>query len=628
MSARTAVVAIFMTVAPVIALAQRLDEGAPSTVESDVHSFRIENDGSVMEVDTVTMRANTVAGIDDIAQRFIWFDKDREHVEVLDAYTLDTDGTRYPVRPEQIRDIQEPRAAGAPMFRNAQLKAVIFPAVKVGSRVTLSFRKVRPRAIVPGRFSYFVEPSRTPVESQRLIYDLPAGQPLYADARGYLALPPATEDGRTRYEFSYGRTRYPRIESGSVGYATYGDRLMVSTFPDYGSFATAYAEPARDPTAQDPAVLALAQALTAHLDDPRDKARALYDWMRFNIRYVALFIGESAAVPHRVVDVLANRYGDCKDQVALFGALLSAADIRNEPALLNLGAVYTLPSAAGYGASAINHVIVWMPDLGLYADSTSGGGTEFGYLPLATMDRPALLVLRGVLARTPPSQPLARTARLQIDVEPHGAAHYAYHVEDDGWSAEIERNVLRRATRERRTQLLAERLRQTGLRGDGEIGTSDVAATSGPFSTTASGTLEHVVWPTGTTALPALSSLAGGVATHVQSWLAEPLRTQPYICLRGEFDETGQITLPDSVRVTSLPDDLVVGDRWYDYRAHYVYDARTRMIQISRHLSARFDTQLCQPEVFAATRATLEQIERDVLSQIIVTPLKDRPEPP
>ena len=36
-----------------------------------------------------------------------------------------------------------------------------------------------------------------------------------------------------------------------------------------------------------------------------------------NVRYVALFLGETAAVPHKAIDILRNRYGDCKDHVAL-----------------------------------------------------------------------------------------------------------------------------------------------------------------------------------------------------------------------------------------------------------------------------------------------------------------------
>ncbi|MCP6756280.1 hypothetical protein NL533_32135, partial [Klebsiella pneumoniae] len=87
--------------------------------------------------------------------------------------------------------------------------------------------------VIPGQFNYYVDPGQRPVLQQTLVFDLPADKPLYADARGYAAEPPVTENGRTRYAFTYRHDRYARIESGSVGYAQYGDRLMVTTFPNY-----------------------------------------------------------------------------------------------------------------------------------------------------------------------------------------------------------------------------------------------------------------------------------------------------------------------------------------------------------------------------------------------------------
>ena len=49
------------------------DDLAPFTVESDVHCFVIQKDGSVEERDDTIMRANTTSGVDDIAQRRILF---------------------------------------------------------------------------------------------------------------------------------------------------------------------------------------------------------------------------------------------------------------------------------------------------------------------------------------------------------------------------------------------------------------------------------------------------------------------------------------------------------------------------------------------------------------------------
>ncbi|WP_088507412.1 DUF3857 domain-containing transglutaminase family protein [Burkholderia ubonensis] len=594
-----------------------IDDTPPTTLERDVHEFVIQRDGSLEEHDDATLRANDANGIDAIAQRYVWFDKDLEKVDLLAAQTLDRDGVVHPVGPDAIRDVQEPRSAGAPTFQDGVLRTVVFPGVEAGSRTRVAFRKVRTRPLNPGYFGYFVEPSRDPVDYQRLVFEVPADMPLHADARGYVALPPVTANGRTRYVFEYRHGPYDRIELGAVGYPTDGDRLMVSTLPDYAAFAARYRNAAMDPSADDPAVAQLARALTANAPDPHDKARILYDWVRANVRYVALFLGETAAAPHRVTDILRNRYGDCKDHVALFGALLAAVGIRSEPVLLNLGAVYTLPSVPGYGGGAVNHAITWLPDLGLYADTTTGG-IAFGYLPPIVMDRPALLVDTGVLARTPATQPRTRTARLAIDAARLDAQRYQSYVEDDGWTAELERNVFRRATRERVRQLAVERLRQSGLRGTADLVTTDLAATAGPFGVTMTGTLDHAVWPDGTTAVPALSSPTGGIATQVQGWLAEPVRTQAWVCIGGAFDETAQIALPANVAVTDVPADTAVRDRFVDFASHYVFDASARVVQITRRLRADFGRQVCTPDDYAAMRASLERIERDTQAQIVV----------
>ncbi|OLL32657.1 hypothetical protein BTH42_06185 [Burkholderia sp. SRS-W-2-2016] len=594
------------------------DERAPSTIERDVHLFVIQKDGSIEEHDDTVLRADTASGVDEIAQRYVWFNKDIEQVQLLAAETLDPDGGAHPVGPDAIRDVQEPRSAGAPSFQDGVLRTVIFPGVQTGSRVHLAFRKTRARPLQVGTFGYLVEPTREPVELQRLIFDLPADVPLYADARGYVALPPVSANGRTRYEFEYRHGPYARQEAGAVGYANWGDRLMVSTVPDFAAFAARYRGPASaDPSRDDPSIVQLAQALTAGLTDPRDQARALYDWVRLNIRYVALFLGETAAIPHRAADILRNRYGDCKDQVALYGALLAALGIRSEPVLLNLGPYYSLPAVPGYGASAINHAIIWIPELAQFADTTAGG-TEFGYLPSGVMDRPVLLVDSGVLARTPATQRRERRARVQLGIDESGAANYAYRVEEAGFTAEIERNTFRRATRQRAQQIAANRLLQTGLHGSAQLQTDDVAATHGPFATSMQGSVPHLIWKDGTTALPALTSLSGGMASQVEAWLAEPLRTQPWACIGGEFDETLELSLPRFVRVTDLPADSTVENPVLAFSSRYVFDPATRTLQVTRHLRAAFGHQMCSANEFAALRDDLVRIERDLDAQLIV----------
>ncbi|HKT95191.1 MAG TPA: DUF3857 domain-containing protein [Paraburkholderia sp.] len=598
-----------------------LADQPPATLERDVHVFIVQKDGSIEEHDDSTMRANTTAGVDAVAQRYVWFNKDIETITALSAQTVDPDGTVHEVGRGAIRDVQEPRSAGAPTFEDGVLRTVIFPGVQPGSRVRLVWSKRRAKALQAGTFSYFAEPPVEPVELERLVFDLPADLPLHVDARGYAALPPVSANGRTRYAFEYRHGPYAPLEPGAVARVNWGARLMVSTVPDYAAFAARYREAAADPTATDPSIAAFARALTAGLTDPREKAARIYDWMRLNIRYVALFLGETEAAPHHAVDILRERYGDCKDHVALFTALLAAVGIRAEAALLDLGPVYTLPSVPGYGVEAINHVIAWLPDLGVFAD-TSSGGIAFGYLPAAVMDRPALLVDDGVLSRTPATQPRERTARLEIDVGTDGGAAYRYRVEDTGAGAEPERNTFRRATRRQAQQIAWQRLRLTGLAGTARLSTSALDATGGPFAATATGTLEHVVWPDGTTAMPALSSFAGGIASQLDAWLAMPRRTQPWACVGGDFEEHAQIVLPAFARVTDLPRDTsasaLADGAQLDYASYYVFDPASRTVQVSRRLSAHFGRQMCSPEQFAQLRDVLVRMQRDTHAQIVV----------
>ena len=589
----------------------------PATIESDVHRFTIARDGSVVEDDDTVVRVNTAAGVDAFAQRYVWFNKDTDRIEALSAESIDPGGALHRVGAEAIRDVEEPRAAGAPTFQDGVLRTVIFPGIEPGWRERLTFRKSR-RAVHSGAFEYFAEPARESVSDQRLIFDLPADMPLYADARGYEARAPVTENGRTIYEFTYRHGPFAPIEHGAVGAANDGDRLMVTTVPTFAAFAARYRDSAVDPTASAPEVIALARALTRDAPDDWTKAERLYDWTRANIRYVALFLGDTAARPHRVADILRNRYGDCKDHVALFGALLAAAGIRSEPALLNLGSVYTLPSVPGYGAGAINHVIAWLPGLQRFADTTAGGGIAFGFLPPSVMDRPALLVDEGVLTRTPATQLRWRDARVELDVDERGDARYGYRVQDEGFTAELERNVFRRATRSRIAQIAQDRLRQMGMRGTAAIETDDVEATSGPFAVSMTGALEHFLWPDGVTAVTALSSFGGGIASQVQDWLSVSARTQSYVCLGATFVEQGTIKLANDVKVVYVPSDLTIDDAPIRYEAHYVFDPLSGVLQVSRRMQADFGKQVCSPKEFEAMRGTLVRIERDASAQVVV----------
>ncbi|MFP3551289.1 DUF3857 and transglutaminase domain-containing protein [Paraburkholderia sp. SIMBA_049] len=587
----------------------------PYTNERETQTFTVNADGSYTKVDEMTLRVNNEAGVARVAQYYIWFNRNMASVDVLEAYTTSADGTRHDVRPEQIRDVQEARSFDAPMFQDILEKVIVFPAVEPGARVHLKYRKTQMQPIVPGHFSDFTPPDLAPTHNFRLVYDLPADKPLYADARGFTALPPSTENGRTRYEFRYDKAHFARLEYGSIAYVSYGDRLMVSTFPDYAAFAARYRESAVDASGSDPAIVGLARSLTAGDQTPRAKARTLYNWVRKNVRYVAVNIGRGAVVPHRATEILALRYGDCKDHVALYGALLDAVGIRNEPALISSGTIYTLPDVPGYGV--LNHVITWLPELQLYADSTAPN-VEFGYLPSTDMNRPVVLVNAGVLSRTPSTATMSRTTDLSINVAHDGSATFVYRLESAGWAAEQGRALLRMQTPAQREESLQAELRFVNLSGTATLSTSNLNATDGPLSLTMKGKLEDFVVPGTAASIPALTSFVGGFQSDARYWLGERQRTQPFVCRNVELHERTQIALPANFRVLDMPEAMAARDRFIDYRSTYSYDANANVITVTRDGTTRFGSEVCSPEDFTQMRAGIETIGRDVRAQVIV----------
>ncbi|MDR3100556.1 MAG: DUF3857 and transglutaminase domain-containing protein [Paraburkholderia sp.] len=604
--------------APTAANVASAADQAPYTNEAETQTFTVNADGSYTKVDTLTLRINTEAGIARAGQYYVWFNRGMAHVDILEAWTEDARGQRHDVRPEQIRDVQEVRSFDAPMFQDVQDKVIVFPAVEPGARVHLTWRKTQRVPLVPGWFSDFTPPDMAPTHNFRVIYDLPAKMPLYADARGFTALAPVTANGRTRYEYRYDKANFARLEYGSVSYVSYGDRLMVSTFPDYAAFARVYREAAVDPGARDPAIVRLAQTLTAHDATPRAKAQTLYDWVRRNIRYVAVNVGRGEIVPHRVTGVLANRYGDCKDHVALYGALLDAVGVRNVPALVNSGTIYTLPSVPGFGV--INHVITWLPDLQLFADSTANN-VEFGYLPSTDMNRETVLAGDGTLMRTPATELTARDSDLDITIAPDGSARFVYRLESVGWAAEQTRSVLRLQTPAQREESLQWELRSANLRGIATLASSPLDATSGPLVVTLTGTLDGFVDPQMTTPVPTLTSLVGGLDANLRYWLGEPRRTQPFVCRNVAVTERARIALPPGLRVLDMPSPQHAANALIDYRSQYTLDASANVLRVARTGRTHFPGEVCSPADFAQMRPAFETMARDLRAPLIVKPV-------
>jgi hypothetical protein len=124
-----------------------------------------------------------------------------------------------------------------------------------------------------------------------------------------------------------------------------------------------------------PEIDQLVAQLTAQKTTNEDKLREIYEWVRDQVRYVAVEIGIGGFKPHSAAEVFKNRYGDCKDMTTLLCAMARSAGIE-----LNQALISTMQNGVADTSLCspfhFNHVIAYCPSLGdsgLWLDATKKG---------------------------------------------------------------------------------------------------------------------------------------------------------------------------------------------------------------------------------------------------------------
>lgn len=600
----------------VFGMAQARDDAADRsvTIEKNTQHYVINADGSyVLQADKVTL-INEERAIRFSAQQAVSYNRSLDSLEIVEAFTLKPDGRKVRVTAPQIREQQEQASANAPMFQDSRVKVVIFPEVAVGDRLSLRYTRTRKTALFPGEFTDFATPSLSQTQDYSLTYDLPADKPLYAEARGFKAAPAQATAGRKVYRWDYVPVDKLRPEQSAVAYTDYGQILAVSTFANYQDLAKAYQ--ARAQVEVTPQITELAHTLTADQPTPRAKALALSDWVRKNIRYVAVYIDAGGVVPHSAQSVLDNRYGDCKDHVALLEAMLKAVAIDSSPALINLGNAYTLPTVAAL--RVINHVITYVPSLDLYLDSTARF-IAAGYLPLQDLDKPVLLTRTGEMARTPATQAGKLSSELVFKIDDTGAADFTQTSLAEGWRTEAMRFGIRSLPPTEREQIIQKTLRSHGLAGSGALQTDALDGDASGFNTTLAGRTENLVNLPGPIGVPALSRLGSNIAQDVQALSVEKERLQNFSCFANQSIEKARFEFPEGVNILAVPKTVSLKGADVTYDARYERSGNT--VLISRTLAFSHPEAVCSPAWFKAMQPMIEAMFNDLKSQIIVQTL-------
>lgn len=206
------------------------------------------------------------------------------------------------------------------------------------------------------------------------------------------------------YDFRYGQTR------GSMR--------------DWQSFGAWQRELLEGRDALPDALRREVHALTDTLATPREKVRALYDYLGATTRYVSIQLGIGGLQPMPAAEVFRTKFGDCKALSNYLHAMLAECGIDSDYAIIHLDRPRIFRDFAS--ANQANHAILRVP---LAADTLwlecTNTEVPFGYIHEDIAGHDAILITRegGVFTTLPRyADTLNRMVRhVELDVAPDGS---------------------------------------------------------------------------------------------------------------------------------------------------------------------------------------------------------------
>ncbi|HKD23306.1 MAG TPA: DUF3857 domain-containing protein [Rhizomicrobium sp.] len=400
--------------------AQGAKPSPPVVVKSLRYDMQVDKAGLATETVHVQLVPTNSAAAQQIMQQPIPYSESMADLDVVEAFTVKPDGHKLAVSPSAIFAQPVPGSPQLPMFNDQRQKVIVFPDVEAGDTLDFTYRYRETRSFLPNAFTHNMKFSRLiPYNDVVVILTAPKELPLVVENHE-IDFTKSAEGPNVTYRWHYAAPKPESEDTSILAPFDRSPRFLVSSYPDYDAFARAYAALVTPAVTISPAIQAKADEITAGASDRREKARKIYEWVSRHIRYLAVEVGTGAIVPHDADQVLANGYGDCKDHVALFSALLKAKGIQSEFVLIDSASSYTIPDTAIIGA--FDHVIAYLPELDLYADTTAGVA-PFGTLPFAEYGKPVLRITASgpARARTPiltaeaATVSIKTTARIESD---------------------------------------------------------------------------------------------------------------------------------------------------------------------------------------------------------------------
>src|ERR1051326_1915835 len=607
--------AITVAIAAISGAAPAQTQNIPARIRVQSDNIEVPANGTAIETIHNETQILTAAAVTQLAQLPIGYIESMQDVDIVEAYTQKADGRKITDDRSAIITRQPPGASPIPIFSDAKQKVIVFPNVEPGDTVVYTAHRRDKTAMFPGHYvrAGLLSPL-LPVDSFDLTVTAPKRLGVTFENHD-LEFKKSESGNNDIYAVHYSNPNPVAEDNAAISQFDRVPRYFISNFKNYDDLAQTYSGMIESHAAVTAKIRAQADSITSGITDRREQARAIYEWVSQHVRYVEVAFGQGAIIPHDAESVLNNAFGDCKDHTVLFTALLKAKGIDSRPVLINLGNGYTLSSVPTLGQ--LNHMIAWLPEFGIYADTTAGI-VPFGFLPAPEYGKPIVLVgkTEAGLRQTPVLPPDAGTItyrnvaklddQMRLSSEGTTTATGVFAAQLRSAGVRIQATGADTAA--------GNLLKQRGLTN--ATGTFNVATPVGLVSEYSIGTkfsfpgsLNVRVMESGLRVLPTAGDFLMGPIANTK--LKD---TDPTPCYSGHQVEDLSLDFPANRNLVRLPQDADVTTGNLHYTSHWSVNGQT--LTVHREFTSKIDRPLCDGDIRKETMAALVRIGDDLRSPI------------
>jgi tetratricopeptide (TPR) repeat protein len=352
-------------------------------VEQLSTAYRFERDGTGQREQTLRVKIQSDAGVERFGQLVFDYSSANEKLDMDYVRVRKADGAVVNAAVSDVQDLTAPVAREAPVYTDLRQKHVTVPGLRPGDVLEYHMVWNISTPLAQNQFwleHYFVTKSLIVLDDQ-LTVNIPAASKVKLKTEPGFDPTIKEDNDRRIYLWKHSNLKPDSEEDEKEKEATEEDaqseeaeefhpHVQLTTFQSWEEVGQWYANLQKDRVVPDEKIKVKAEEVIRGLQSEQDKARALYEYVAKNFRYVSLSLGQGRYQPHPAADIMVNQYGDCKDKHTLLAAMLASTGLRAYPVLMNSSRKLDadMPSPGQF-----DHVITAIP-LGnetLWADTTA-----------------------------------------------------------------------------------------------------------------------------------------------------------------------------------------------------------------------------------------------------------------